>query len=315
MNPKDSLHGTLTAIVTPFRDDAAQSIDWQSLDALVDRQIEGGVDGLVPCGTTGEAPSLSDAEQLEVIQRIVERARGRVSVVAGTGTNSTASTVARCKQAERAGANAVMVVCPYYNKPSQAGLLRHFLAAAEAVSCPLVVYNIPSRSGVDVLPETLEELARRAESFVAVKEATGNVLRTQTLVRRLGDRISVLSGDDALTLPIIASGGRGVISVTSNLLPAEVVRATSVALAGRLVEARALHLALLAVHEAMFLEPNPAPVKAALAMERQMGDGVRGPLVSASMATREAITRALLELRRRPPTDYPPSIPAASGRS
>jgi 4-hydroxy-tetrahydrodipicolinate synthase len=297
MTPKSLFVGTLTAIVTPFRDDAAQSIDWDALDALVDRQIEGGVDGLVPCGTTGEAPSLTEVEQLEILKRVVERARGRVSVVAGTGTNSTSSTVARSKEAERAGANAVMVVCPYYNKPSQAGLLRHFLAVAEAVSCPLVVYNIPGRSMVDILPDTLEELARRAPNFLAVKEATGNVLRTQTLVRRFGDRLSVLSGDDALTLPIIASGGRGVVSVTSNLLPREVVNATSAALAGTLAQARGLHHALLPIHEALFLEPSPAPVKAALAMERHMGDGVRGPLVPAGATTREAIAQALRELR------------------
>ncbi len=292
------LQGTFTALVTPFREDATQSIDWDALDALVDHQIESGVDGLVPCGTTGEAPSLSEGEQVEVVRRVAARARGRVKVVAGTGTNSTRSTVERSKQAEASGADAVMVVCPYYNKPSQAGLLGHFLAVAESVGCPMIVYNIPGRSAVDILPETLEELAKRADSFVAVKEATGNVLRTQTLVRRLGDRISVLSGDDALTLPILASGGRGVVSVTSNLLPNEVARVVAFALEGRFDEARALHLSLLPVHEAMFLEPSPAPIKAALAMARRMGDGVRGPLVRACEATRTAITSALSELRR-----------------
>jgi 4-hydroxy-tetrahydrodipicolinate synthase len=294
-----SLSGTYTAIVTPFRDDDAQSIDWEALDRLVDRQIEAGVDGLVPCGTTGESPSLSEGEQREIVQRVATRAAGRAKIVAGTGTNSTRSTITRSREAQAAGADAVMLVCPYYNKPSQQGLLRHFLAAADAVSCPVVVYNIPGRSGVDILPETIEELCRRAENVVSVKEATGNVLRTQTLVRRLGDRISVLSGDDALTLPIIASGGQGVISVTSNLRPAEVVRATAAALAGKLAEARALHLALVALHEAMFVEPSPAPVKAALAMERRMTDVVRGPLVAASSATRDAIAAALSELRSR----------------
>src|ERR1700722_6645589 len=142
------VQGTYTAIVTPFRDDAAQSIDWEALDALVDRQIEGGVDGLVPCGTTGEAPTLSEGEQLEVTTRVVARAHGRVKIIAGTGTNSTRSTIARSKQAEGAGADAVLVVCPYYNKPSQAGLVRHYLAVAEAVGCPVIVYNIPSRSVV-----------------------------------------------------------------------------------------------------------------------------------------------------------------------
>jgi 4-hydroxy-tetrahydrodipicolinate synthase len=293
------MQGTYTALVTPFCDDTTQSIDWDALDALVEWQLEEGVDGLVPCGTTGEAPTLSEGEQFEILSRVVERTGGRGKVVPGTGTNSTRGTIERSQKAERAGADAIMVVSPYYSKPSQEGLLRHFLAVAESVSCPVVVYNIPGRSGVDILPETIEELCRRAENVVSVKEATGNVLRTQTLVRRLGDRISVLSGDDALTLPIIASGGQGVISVTSNLRPAEVVRATAAALAGKLAEARALHLALVALHEAMFVEPSPAPVKAALAMERRMTDVVRGPLVAASSATRDAIAAALSELRSR----------------
>jgi 4-hydroxy-tetrahydrodipicolinate synthase len=298
MSTRFRMEGTYTALVTPFRADAEQSIDWEALDALVEAQIEGGVRGLVPCGTTGEAPTLTAAEHTEVIARVVKSARGRAQVIAGTGTNATRSTVERCKLAERAGADAVMVVAPYYNKPSQEGLLQHLLAAAEAVSCPFVVYNIPGRSGVDILPETLERLAQRAENFVAVKEATGHVLRTQTLARLFGERLSILSGDDALTLPIIAAGGRGVISVTSNLLPREVSRSVSLALESLLDEARHAHLALLPLHEAMFLEPNPAPMKAALAMAGKMGDGVRLPLVAASDKTRAAIKSALEEFRR-----------------
>jgi len=230
--------------------------------------------------------------------KVVECAGGRVPVIAGTGTNSTRATVERSKLAERAGVDAVMVVSPYYNRPSQEGCLRHFLAVADSVSCPVVVYNIPGRCGVDVWPETLEKLCRRAENVVAVKEATGNVLRTQALHRIFGERLTVLSGDDALTLPIIAAGGRGVISVTSNLLPREVSRATSLALESLLDEARHAHLSLLPIHEALFLEPNPAPVKAALAMERKMLDVVRLPLVAAQDATRAAIEAALKAFRR-----------------
>jgi 4-hydroxy-tetrahydrodipicolinate synthase len=292
------MQGTYTALVTPFRDDATQSVDWDALDALVEWQLEEGVDGLVPCGTTGEAPTLSEGEQLEVISRVVERNRGRGKVVPGTGTNSTRSTIERSQKADRAGAHAIMVVSPYYSKPSQEGLLRHFLAVAESVDCAVVVYNIPGRTGVDVLPDTLDKLCRRAENVVAIKEATGNVLRTQTLARSFGDRLSILSGDDALTLPIIAGGGQGVVSVTSNLLPREVVRATSLALDGSLADARRRHLSLLPVHEALFLEPNPTPVKAALAMDRRMGHGVRSPLAPASEATRSAIDAALKEFRR-----------------
>jgi 4-hydroxy-tetrahydrodipicolinate synthase len=292
------MQGTYTALVTPFCDDATQSIDWDALDALVEWQLDEGVDGLVPCGTTGEAPTLSEGEQFEILSRVVERTRGRGKVVPGTGTNSTRGTIERSQKAERAGADAIMVVSPYYSKPSQEGLLRHFLAVAESVSCPVVVYNIPGRTGVDVIPDTLEKLCRRAENVVAVKEATGNVLRTQTLARSFGDRLSSLSGDDSLTLPIIAAGGQGVISVTSNLLPKEVVRATSLARGGSLAEARRCHFSLLPVHEALFLEPNPAPVKAALAMERRMKSGMRSPLVSVTEATRAAIEAALREFRR-----------------
>jgi 4-hydroxy-tetrahydrodipicolinate synthase len=298
MSTKFRMQGTYTALVTPFRDDSAQSIDWEALDALVECQIEAGVDGVVACGTTGEAPTLFEEEQLEVISRVVARVHGRLKVVAGTGTNSTRATIERSRSAERAGADAIMVVSPYYSRPPQEGLLRHYIAVAEAVSCPVVVYNIPARTGVDVLPATLEALCRRAENIAAIKEATGSVLRTQILARNFGDRLAILSGDDALTLPIIAAGGRGVISTTSNLLPREVVRATSAALAASLAEARRAHFLLLPVHEALFLEPNPTPVKAALAMEKRMGDGVRLPLVAASEGTRVAITTALSQLRR-----------------
>jgi 4-hydroxy-tetrahydrodipicolinate synthase len=292
------IQGTYTALVTPFYNDATETIDWEALDRHVERQIESGIGGVVPCGTTGEAPTLSEGEQLEVLTRVVARVRGRVPVIAGTGTNSTRATIERSKKAERAGVQAVMVVSPYYNKPSQEGLLRHFLAVAESVSCPVVVYNIPGRTGVDVLPETLDKLIRKAENVVAIKEATGNALRAQALVRQFGDRLAILSGDDALTLPIVACGGRGVISVTSNLLPREVAHATELALDGRLEEARTAHQSLLPLHEALFLEPNPAPVKAALSMQGHMSDALRLPLVPASQNTRAAIAAALKAQRR-----------------
>jgi 4-hydroxy-tetrahydrodipicolinate synthase len=290
--------GTYTALVTPFHDDASQSVNWEALDALVDHQIAGRVSGLVPCGTTGESPALSPSEQMDVVRRVVHRAEGRVQVIAGTGTSSTHHTIERCKEVERAGVHGLMVVCPYYSRPSQDGLLQHFAAVAASVSCAIVIYNIPGRTGVDLLPETLERICQRAANVVAVKEATGNVTRTQALVRRFGDRLTILSGDDALTLPIIAVGGRGVISVVSNLLPKEVVRATSLALENKLEEARRAHLALLPVYEAMFLEANPAPVKAALSMDGKMSDVVRSPLVAASEATRIALRAALEQFRR-----------------
>jgi 4-hydroxy-tetrahydrodipicolinate synthase len=285
--------GTYTALVTPFRDEAGQPIDWDGFDALVDAQIAGGVAGVVPCGTTGESPTLSHEEHAMVIERTVKRAKGRTQVVAGTGSNSTREALEMSQHAERAGADAVMLVVPYYNKPSQEGLYRHFVQVARGVRVPVVLYNIPGRSGTDLAPETLVRIAEAAPNVVATKEATGNVLRAQKIAQTMGARMTVLSGDDALTLAMIAVGARGVISVTSNVAPAEVTRATRLALEGRGDAALQAHLALMPLHEAMFLEPNPAPVKAALAMRGMLRDCVRLPLVPCAEATRKAIAVAL----------------------
>ena len=297
------LEGTYTAIVTPFQDAPEQPIDWDALDRFIDAQIAGGVSGLVPCGTTGESPTLTHEEHAKVVERTVARAARaarEVQVIAGAGSNSTREAVAMAQHAERAGSGAVMVVVPYYNRPSQGGLAAHFITVARSVKIPVVVYNIPGRTGVDLAPETLARIAEAAPNVVATKEATGNVLRAQKIAETLGARMTVLCGDDALTLPMIAVGARGVISVTSNALPAEVSRATRLALqasAGGLPgawdEARRAHLALLPVHEAMFLEANPSPVKAALAMRGAMKDVVRGPLVACSEGTRRAVAAVL----------------------
>jgi 4-hydroxy-tetrahydrodipicolinate synthase len=287
------LEGTYTALVTPFRDEPGQPIDWAALDALVDAQIAGGVEGLVPCGTTGESPTLSHEEHAQVVERVIARAKGRVQVVAGAGSNSTSEAVKMAKHAERAGADAVMVVVPYYNRPTQEGLFGHFVEVARSVRVPVVVYNVPARTGSDLAAETLARCAEAASNVVATKEATGNVLRAQKIAQLMGARMTVLCGDDALTLPMIAVGARGVISVTSNLLPAEVSRATRLALDGKAEEARRAHLALVPVHEAMFIEANPSPVKAALAARGAMSDAVRGPLVRCTEATRKAIAAAV----------------------
>jgi 4-hydroxy-tetrahydrodipicolinate synthase len=283
--------GTYTALVTPFRDD--ESIDWGALDALVEAQIAGGVAGIVPCGTTGESPTVNHEDHLAIIARTVKRVAKRVQVVAGCGSNSTAEAIHLSREAQRSGVDAVMIVVPYYNRPSQDGLVQHFTTVAREVTCPVVLYNIPARTGADLLPDAVGRILDAAPNVVAIKEATGNVLRAQDLVRRFGARLTVLSGDDALTLAMIAVGARGVISVTSNLLPAAVSRATQLALSGDRDEARAAHLALLPVHEAMFVEPNPAPVKAALAAKGVMRDVVRGPLVAASAKARETMAAAL----------------------
>jgi len=287
------LEGTYTAIVTPFRDAPGQPVDWEALDALVDAQVAAGVAGVVPVGTTGESPTLTHEEHDEVIARTVKRARGRVQVVAGTGSNSTREAIGTSQAAERAGADAVMLVCPYYNRPTQEGLHAHFVEVAKSVRVPVVVYNIPVRTGCDLLPETLARIAEAAPNVVATKEATGNVLRAQKIAQLMGGAMTVLSGDDALTLAMVAVGARGVISVTSNVLPAEVSRATRLALEGPAHEALAAHLALMPVHEAMFVEANPAPVKAALAARGVMKDVVRSPMAACTPGARATVVAAL----------------------
>jgi len=287
-----ALQGTLTALVTPFSADG-ESLDLPALEALVEAQIQGGVSGLVPCGTTGEAPTLTEEEQLQVIKTTVAIAKGRVPVVAGTGSFSTKKTIHASKAALEAGADGVMVVMPYYNKPSQEGMRQHVLAIAKAVPCSIVLYNIPGRSVVDLAAETTARICDEAPNVVAMKEATGNVLRAQELARRLGDRLTVLSGDDALTLPMMSVGARGVISVTSNVLPGPVSEVTRLALAGDWAGARKRHLALLELHGSMFLEPNPAPAKAALAHLGKMKPSVRLPLAPASADVRAKVEAAL----------------------
>ena len=283
--------GTFTALVTPFKDDL--SIDWDAFDKLVEAQIAGGVQGIVPCGTTGESPALDHEEQLELVKRCVKLAKGKCIVLAGTGTNSTRGTINGSQAAVRAGADAVMVVVPYYNKPTQEGLRRHYVDVCAAVDVPVVLYNIPGRTGIDLVTDTLVRICEEAPNLVAVKEATGNVLRAQEIVRALGARVSVLSGDDGLTLPMMSIGARGVISVTSNLYPAEVARTTRLVLDGKWEEARREHLALCNVHEAMFVEANPAPIKAALAQRGVMKDIVRGPLARVSDAARAKVLAAV----------------------
>ncbi|MCC6874783.1 MAG: 4-hydroxy-tetrahydrodipicolinate synthase [Sandaracinaceae bacterium] len=275
------LKGTLPALVTPFRHG---DVDEEALRALVDRVIEGGVDGVVPCGTTGESVTLSDDEHRKVVRVVVEQAKRRVPVIAGAGTVSTAHTIHLAKGARDAGADGLLLVCPYYNRPTQAGLEAHFREVLRQVPLPTVLYNIPGRTGVDLGVDTLAKLADVRE-IVAIKEATGNVLRSGQILARLGGRFTVLSGDDALTLPILALGGEGVISVTANALPRETSAVTRLWREGKHEEARALHLRLMPVHEAMFVESNPGPIKAVLAAAGRLAPEVRLPLVWPSEAS------------------------------
>lgn len=286
-----TLQGTYTALVTPFKADG--SLDMQGWERLVEAQVAGGVEGIVPCGTTGESPTLSEAEQGELVAAAVRVAAGRVQVIAGAGSNSTAHAAALAKQAERAGANGVMVVVPYYNKPTPAGLLAHYTEVSRAVSLPVIVYNVPGRTGLDMGTDTLMRIAEACPNVVGVKEATGNVLRAQDIGVRLGDRLTVLCGDDALTLPMIAVGARGVISVSSNVLPRAVSDATRAALSGDFAKAWQLHRKLVPVHDLMFVESNPAPAKAAMASRGDFGEFLRLPMVPASEAAKERVISSL----------------------
>jgi 4-hydroxy-tetrahydrodipicolinate synthase len=266
--------GALTALVTPFRDDR---IDEKALRALVADQIANGIDGLVPAGTTGEAASLSAEEYSQLLRIVIDEARGRVPVIAGAGAASTAHSIELCKTAQRLKADGVLVVVPYYYKPTQEGLFAHYSAIAKAMPLPIVLYNIPGRCGVDLALSTLDRIAS-LESVVAIKEATGNVLRSSEIAARFGDRFSVLSGDDGLTLAIMAVGGQGVISVASNVAPSEVSKQVDLFCAGDLAGARAQHQRLLPLYEALFVESNP---------------GIRLPFVLPTDASQQRIRSAL----------------------
>ena len=292
MRSIDSLRGAFTALVTPFTEDGA-AVDVAAFEALVEAQIAGGIDGLVPCGTTGESPTLSDAEQVDVIRRTVQVARGRVPVLAGTGSFSTKKTIAASRAALEAGADGVMIVMPYYNKPTQPGLVEHVCAVAAEVKAPIVLYNIPGRTGIDLGADATVQICERAPNVIGLKDATGNVLRCQELTRRLGDRLAILSGDDGLTVPMMSVGARGVISVSSNVWPGRVAEIARLANAGDWAAARAKHLAMVPAHEAMFVESNPAPAKWALAAKGKMTPAVRLPLVAASPSARDKVDAAV----------------------
>jgi len=284
--------GAMTALVTPMRGGA---VDHKALEALVEAQIAGGVDGLIPCGTTGEVAMLSDAEHADVIRTTVAAAKKRVPVIAGTGTSSTHKTIQASRAAKEAGADGILVITPYYVRPTQEGLYQHFRAVAEAVPLPMVVYNVPARTGCDLLPETLVRLAEVA-SIVGIKEASGLVTRTQQILGRLGDRLVVLSGEDAINYPLYAVGARGCISVTSNVAPALISGAWDAVVAGDHARARALHAQSLPLTEALFLEASPTPAKTALGMMGRLEPELRLPLVAMSPAGREKLRTVLAQL-------------------
>jgi 4-hydroxy-tetrahydrodipicolinate synthase len=274
--------GTYTALVTPFR---GGELDIAGYEALIDAQIEGGVDGIVPIGTTGESPTLSQGERHHLVELAVQKAQGRCQVIAGTGSNSTRDTIAHTKEAEKIGVEGALLVAPYYNKPSQEGLFRHFAAVAEATALKLVLYNIPGRCAVDIKPDTVVRLAEQFSNIVAIKEAGGSVDRVSELVRLVPENFSVLSGDDSLTLPFLAVGAVGVVSVASNLFPREMSRLVHEFLAGNAPEAQRLHRQFCPLFKDLFIEPNPVPVKTALAWRGMMSREVRLPLCEMSDET------------------------------
>lgn len=282
--------GTYTAIVTPFK---GGQVDVPALERLIQAQIRGGVDGIVPVGTTGESPTLSFEEHIEVIRLAVKFARGKLKVIAGTGGNSTSEAIYLTRAAEEAGADASLQVAPYYNKPTQEGLFQHFRAVARATRLPIILYSIPGRCGVEIAVETVQRLARECANIVGIKEAGGNVDRVSQLRAALGPGFTLLSGDDALTLPFLAVGAHGVISVASNVIPRAVARLVEAYRRGNPALALRLHAQYYALFRDLFIETNPAPVKAALAMLGLIEEELRLPLVPISDASRAKLEATL----------------------
>jgi len=290
----DWLRGCATALVTPFTADGA--IDEDALTRLIEYQLSGRVKLLVPCGTTGESATMTEEEDQRVIKHAIELARGRARVIAGTGSNSTATAVDNSKIAEDLGADAVLVVAPYYNKPTQQGLYAHFRAVAEGVDLPIVIYNVPGRTSCNISADTTLRLARDCENIAAVKEASGNMSQIMEILRDRPDGFRVLSGDDALTFPMIALGADGLISVASNEAPELMARMVELALDEKWDEARELHYRLLPLMEVNFIESSPGPVKAGLAMMNLIGENYRLPLVPIQEKSRAQLRVVLAEL-------------------
>jgi len=286
--------GVHTALVTPFRE-ADGSVDEAALRELVERQVAAGVDGLVPCGSTGEAATLSHAEHRRVVEVVVEAARGRVQVIAGTGSNNTREAIELTRHAKEAGADGALLISPYYNKPTQQGIVEHFSTIARECGFPLVVYNIPGRTASNIAPATLSRLAE-VEQIVGVKEACGDIHQISQAIAACGEGFTFLSGDDAMTLPLLAVGGHGVITTVGNLVPAEMAEMVRAFQAGDVERARSLHYRMLPLVDAIFRETNPIPVKAAVAMQGLIGEGIRLPLTPISGENRERLRVLMKEL-------------------
>ena len=287
--------GTFTALVTPFRGDG---VDFAAFEKLLDEQLAGGINGWVAIGTTGESPTLTQAERESVIRKCVEYARGRCTVLAGTGSYSTRDTIEATRKAESLGANGALVVAPYYNKPSQEGLFRHFKAIADATGLPIMLYNIPGRCGVDIAADTVVRLAETCRNIVSIKEASGSVERVSELRARLPEAFTIMSGDDSLTIPFMAAGAVGVVSVASNLYPAEIVSLVNSFAAGDASKAETLHRRLFPLMKTLFIEPNPVPAKTALSWRGMMTPDCRLPLCEMTEANQAKLRKVVEEFER-----------------
>jgi len=282
--------GTFTALVTPFRDDA---IDTSAFKRLIEAQIAAGITGIVAVGTTGESPTLSHEERKQLIQLAVTTANKRCQVLAGTGSNATHHAVADTKMAEKLGVDGALLVAPYYNKPSQEGLFRHFKATAEATSLPIMLYNIPGRCGVDIGPDTVVRLAKECQNITSIKEASGSVERVSDLRARLPESFTILSGDDSMTLPFMSVGADGVVSVASNLFPTEVCTLVHAYQTGDVKSAKRLHRKMFPLFKDLFIEPNPVPVKTALGWRGEMSGECRLPLCEMTAANQARLRKTL----------------------
>ena len=285
--------GTYTALITPFRDG---QVDYDSFRRLIEAQIAGGVDGIVPVGTTGESPTLSHDEHRDVIKAAVEIAAGRVKVVGGTGSNSTEEAIGLTQDAEKAGADGALIVAPYYNKPSQEGLYQHFRAIAAATKLPIILYSIPGRCGIEIGVPVVQRLAQDCPNIVAIKEAGGSVERVSQLRQALPETLAILSGDDSLTLPFIAVGAVGVISVASNVAPGPVSELVRAARDGQMTRAEQLHRRLYPLFKNLFIESNPAPAKFALSLTMGFSPELRLPLVEMTKDSSKVVRATLTDL-------------------
>jgi 4-hydroxy-tetrahydrodipicolinate synthase len=286
---KPRFQGSIVALVTPFKDG---KVDEPTLKALVEFQIKGGTDGIVPCGTTGESPTLDHDEHKRVIDIVIQTSNKRVPVIAGTGSNSTDEAISLTKHAKHSGADAALIVLPYYNKPTQKGLIEHCRAIADSAALPLILYNIPGRTGVNMLPDTVAALADHP-NIVGMKEATGNLEQMTQDIVLCGDKLCYLSGDDTVTLPLMSVGGHGVISVVANIVPRDVADMTHAFLNGDWKRARELHLKLFPLSQAMFYETNPIPVKTALAMMGKIREEFRLPMCPMVESNRKKLEGAM----------------------